>query len=141
MAISTYKTYLLVKSSSTYAKLVDIKNFPDLGSEPDMIDITTLSDGFRHYLLGIQDTGALNFDFNADSTSMATVNAACDGSTEKNFAVAFGSETVSGTGAADMVFYFKGVGKSFITGGGVNEAVNGRITIGLTSDIGTSEPA
>ena len=36
MAISTYKVFLMHKASSegTYTKLIDIKEFPDLGGEP-----------------------------------------------------------------------------------------------------------
>lgn len=36
--ISTYKTYLMYKATSAatqYTKLIDIKNFPDLGGEPE----------------------------------------------------------------------------------------------------------
>lgn len=35
MAISTYKTFLMYKASggSTYSKLIDIKDFPDLGGK------------------------------------------------------------------------------------------------------------
>ena len=31
MAISTYGIYLMHKTSTTYEKLIDIKDFPDLG--------------------------------------------------------------------------------------------------------------
>lgn len=35
MAISTFKTFLMhKKEASTYEKLVDITEFPDLGSDP-----------------------------------------------------------------------------------------------------------
>ena len=35
MAISTYKVFLMKKGDgSTYSKLVDIKDFPDLGGAP-----------------------------------------------------------------------------------------------------------
>ena len=46
MAISTYKVYLMHKASAAadYAKLVDIKSFPDLGGTPEMLETTTLSD-------------------------------------------------------------------------------------------------
>ena len=46
MAISTYKIFLMMMqdSGSTYAKLVDIKDFPDLGGAPEMLETTTLSD-------------------------------------------------------------------------------------------------
>lgn len=35
MAISSYKTYLMYKASDsgTYTKLIDIKDFPDLGGK------------------------------------------------------------------------------------------------------------
>ena len=47
MAISTYKVFLMKKKTTpeeTYEKLVDIKEFPDLGGEPEMLETTTLSD-------------------------------------------------------------------------------------------------
>lgn len=36
MAISTYKTFLMKKGDTgdTWSKLIDIKEFPDLGGEP-----------------------------------------------------------------------------------------------------------
>ena len=47
MAISTYKVFLMKKAASggTYSKVVDIKDFPDLGGAPEMLETTTLSDG------------------------------------------------------------------------------------------------
>ena len=46
MAISSYNVVLKTSTtaSGTYTKLVDIKDFPDLGSAPDTIEVTTLSD-------------------------------------------------------------------------------------------------
>lgn len=54
--ISTYKTYLMYKATSAatqYTKLIDIKSFPDLGGEPERIDVTTLSDKIRKYTPGV----------------------------------------------------------------------------------------
>lgn len=45
MAISTFKTFLMhKKEASTYEKLVDITEFPDLGSDPELLETTTTSD-------------------------------------------------------------------------------------------------
>ena len=33
MAISTYKVFLMKKTGTTYEKLVDIKDYPDLGGK------------------------------------------------------------------------------------------------------------
>ena len=54
--MTTYMTFLMHKASSsgTYSKLCDIITFPDMGGEPEMIDITTLSDKMERKELGIQ---------------------------------------------------------------------------------------
>ena len=36
MAISTYKIFLMQKNKETWEKLIDIKEFPDLGGAPEM---------------------------------------------------------------------------------------------------------
>ena len=63
-AISTYKTYLHYKSGDSYEKLIDIKDFPDLGGEPEMLETTTLSDKMQTYIPGIQSLDALTFTCN-----------------------------------------------------------------------------
>ena len=40
MAINTYKVFLMQKVESTYEKLIDIKDFPDLGGAPEMLETT-----------------------------------------------------------------------------------------------------
>ena len=65
--ISTYKTYLMYKSTTAateYSKLLDIKSFPDLGGEPERIDVTTLSDKVRKYTAGVQDISSFQFTAN-----------------------------------------------------------------------------
>ena len=66
MAISTYKVFLMHKASSeeTYKKLIDIKEFPDLGGEPEMLETTTLSDSMQTYIAGIQSMDGLSFSAN-----------------------------------------------------------------------------
>lgn len=50
--LSSYQTYLMTKSGNDWAKLIDIKEFPDLGGEAERLDITTLSDPMRLYIPG-----------------------------------------------------------------------------------------
>ena len=38
MATSSYKTFLMQKKENAYEKLVDIKDFPDLGGEPELLE-------------------------------------------------------------------------------------------------------
>ena len=56
MAINTYGTYLMHSTDgTTYTKLIDIKDYPDLIEPPDNLDATTLSDDMRVYIPGIKD--------------------------------------------------------------------------------------
>ena len=43
MATSSYKSFLMYKKSgATYEKLVDIKDYPDIGGSPETLETTTL---------------------------------------------------------------------------------------------------
>ena len=131
MAISTYKTFLMKKGSgSTYEKLVDIKNFPDLGGEPDKIETTTLSDGARTYIPGIEDTDNLSFDANYTKTGFTTLKELKG--TEQDLAIWFGGAesegTVSPTGS-DGKFEFKGYVDCYVKGGDVNSAVEMSVVV------------
>ena len=131
MAISTYKTFLMKKGSgSTYEKLVDIKNFPDLGGEPDKIETTTLSDGARTYIPGIEDTDNLSFDANYTKTDFTTLKALKG--TEQDLAIGFGGTesegTVTPTGS-DGKFEFKGYVDCYVKGGDVNSAVEMSVVV------------
>lgn len=138
MAISTYKTFLMYKASggSSYSKLIDIKDYPDLGGEPEMLDTTTLSDGARTYIPGIQSQEAMTFTANYTSADYATVKA-LEG-TEQDFAVWFGGTVSNGVATptgSDGKFAFKGKLVVFVSGGGVNEPVNMTISIAPSTEI------
>lgn len=132
MAISTYKVFLMHKSSSAsaYSKLVDIKNFPDLGGDPELLDTTTLSDKMKTSIAGIQSLEGLSFDCNYDKTDYAAL-AALVGKDE-DYAVWFGGTEASGVVTPDGSngkFSFKGQLSVYATGGGVNEVVGMKVTI------------
>lgn len=138
MAISTYKIFLMHKasSSSVWEKLIDIKEFPDLGGSPEMLETTTLSDRMQTYIPGIQSLDALEFNANYTLTDYQTLKA-MEG-TEKDFAVWFGGteagDTVTPTGS-DGKFKFKGQLSVFPVGGGVNEVVDMTITIAPSTPV------
>lgn len=138
MAISTYKIFLMKKGDSgdTYEKLIDIKDFPDLGGSPEMLETTTLSDKMQTYIPGIQSLDALEFTANytkADFTKLKALEG-----TECDFAVWFGGTESGGaltpTGE-DGKFEFKGQLSAFPVGGGVNEVVDMTITIAPSTPI------
>ena len=64
MAISTYKIFLMRKDTADWKKLIDIKEFPDLGGTPEMLETTTLTDRMQTYIPGIQSLDAMEFSAN-----------------------------------------------------------------------------
>ncbi len=137
MAISTYKVFLMKKGTGdVYEKLVDIKEFPDLGGSPEMLETTTLSDNMQTYIPGIQSLDALEFTANYTKADFTALKA-LDG-VENDYAVWFGGtgegSSLTPTGS-DGKFEFKGQLSVFPVGGGVNEVVDMTITIAPSTPI------
>lgn len=139
MAISTYKAFLMQGTGSgtlTYAKLIDIKEFPDLGGTPEMLETTTLSDSIQTYIPGIQSNEAMEFTTNYTKSDYETLKA-LEG-TENHFAVWFGGTESDGVATPDGShgkFAFDGYLSVHVNGGGVNEVVEMTITIAPSSAI------
>lgn len=142
MAISTYKIFLMQSADgkSTWEKLIDIKDFPDLGGTPEMLETTTLSDGMQTYIPGIQSLDALEFTANYNLEDYKKLKGMKG--TEKHLAVWFGGtesgDTVTPTGT-DGKFKFKGQLSVYPVGGGVNEVVDMKITIAPSTPITLDE--
>ena len=131
MATSSYKSFLMYKKSgATYEKLVDIKDYPDIGGSPETLETTTLSDGMQTYINGIQSSEAMEFTINYDSTTYDTIDALAD--TETDFAIWFGGTESAGvvtpTGSEGK-FEFKGYISIRVSGKGVNEVREAVISI------------
>ena len=131
MAISTYGIYLMESATGelggSYTKLVDIKDFPDLGGAPEMLETTTLSDSMQTYIEGIQSADALEFTANYTKADYETL-------LEKKgvlgyYAVYFGENGTNGK------FKFSGYLSVRVNGGGVNEVVGMTISIAPASAI------
>ena len=138
MAISTYKVFLMKKASAgeTYEKLVDIKEFPDLGGEPEMLETTTLSDNMQTYIAGIQSLDGLSFTANYDMTDFQKLKAQ-EGKTD-SYAVWFGGQERAGVVTPDGSngkFEFDGQLSVYPVGGGVNEVVDMNISIAPSTPI------
>ena len=132
MAISTYGISLMYKAEgNTYTKLIDIKDFPDLGGAPEMLETTTLSDNMQTYIPGIQSLDALEFTANYTLADYKKIKA-MEG-TDTAFAVWFGVEGAHGK------FEFNGQISAFPVGGGVNEVVGMTISIAPSTPITLAE--
>lgn len=147
MAISTYQVFLMVKDgvSETYSKLIDIKDFPDLGGAPETLETTTLSDNMTTSIPGIQSLEALEFTCNYEYSDYQTLKTRETEDREKEskddteYAVWFGGSVdpdgnLTETGDKGK-FSFKGKLAVHTTGGGVNEVVNMIVTIAPSTPI------
>ena len=142
MAVSTYKSFLMVKNANAWEKLVDIKSYPDLGGAPELLEATTLSDSMTVNILGIQTMDALEFECNytlADYTRLKEMEGE-----DKEFAVWLGGTDAAGvvtpTGD-DGKFKFGGQLSVYVNGGGVNEVRNMTVSIAATTVITMGEDA
>ena len=136
MGISTYKIFLMRKDTADWKKLIDIKEFPDLGGTPEMLETTTLTDRMQTYIPGIQSLDAMEFSANYTLTEYKKLKQ-LEGK-EEEYAVWIGGtesgEDVTPSGSEGK-FKFKGQLSVFPTGGGVNEVVGMTITIAPSTPI------
>lgn len=139
MAISTYKTFLMYKEhgeGGSYEKLIDIKEVPNLGGTPEMLETTTLSNGSQTFIPGIQTLESMDFTANYDKADFKKVKD-MEG-TEYDFAVWFGGTSggsVAVPDGSEGKFEFSGKLSVFTQGGGVNEVVSMTISIAPSTDI------
>lgn len=120
MAVSTATTTLkyttdLVTPFDTPAptKLVDIINYPDMGSTPSKLDTTDLSAStFKTSILGLQELPDLTFECNYDETAYNTISQL---NATYHFVLEFGTD------GADGAFSWNGQIRVYANGGGVDE--------------------
>lgn len=133
-ATSSYKSFLMIYSGTGYTKLCDITEYPDLGGAPELLDATTLSDGMRVYVPGIQDLEGLEFGTNYETATMTALEALKD--TEKSYAVWFGGTVSNGVATptgTEGKFSFTGKLTPWVEGHGVNEVRTIRMQIANSS--------
>lgn len=128
MAVSTQVTTLNYKSTEvgSFAKLVDITSYPDLGSAPSKLDTTDLSaTKFKTSILGLQEVPDLTFEANYDADDYDTISD-LEGD-ELFFQLVFGS--------ADGSFTWKGQVAVYTNGGGVDEVRKMTVVLSASTPI------
>lgn len=125
MAISTYlATLKWGTDAATVAKKVDIKDFPDLMGEPNMLETTTLSDGAQTFIPGIKSMDTMNFTFNYTKTDFEAVKA--DEGKPLHYELEFSD------GSA---FVWQGSHVATLPGKGVDEVIEAGIAIAPSSTV------
>lgn len=113
-AISTYGiTLKWGLSAANVAKKIDIKDYPDLGGEPELLETTTLSDPMQTFINGIQTSGAMPFTTNYTQDAFNDILA--DKNKSLYYELSFGLDGDGG------IFSWEGQHDAYVTGSGVNE--------------------
>lgn len=126
--ISTYGTVLKCgETVDTLEELVCIKEFPDLGGAPELLDTTTLCDAQETYINGIQSISALEFTANYTNEDFDKVMAKAE--KPMFYSLEFGKDGSQG------IFQWEGEHTAWVTGGGVNAVVDMTISIAPSTKI------
>jgi hypothetical protein len=128
MAVSTANTILSYSSDgTTFNKLVDITNYPDLGATPSKLDTTDLTaKKFKTSILGLQEIPDLTFEANYDKDAYALIDSLTDTYT---FKLEFGENGEDGT------FTWDGQVSVYAVGGGVDEVRKMTVTCSAETEI------
>ena len=122
MAISTQGVKLKWgETASNLRQVVDIKDFPDLGGAPEMLETTTLSDNIQTYIMGIQGSDMMEFTCNYTKADFEAVME--DANKELYYALEFGNNGSEG------VFEWQGQHTAWVVGAGVNAVTEFKIGI------------
>lgn len=125
--------YKATAEASTYTNLPGLKEVPDMGMEPEMVENTCLDDAAKKYEPGIGDYGDMEYTFkysNTEGSSYRLLKAI-----PKNTVVPFEEQFPDGT-----KFQFTGYVNIRVTGGGVNDPINFVLSIALQSDVTIVDP-
>lgn len=118
---------------TTFTNIPDLKELPDIGAEPELVDNTALSDSIKRNEQGIGDPGEMEFVFrynNSDAQSSYRIAKALSG--VKWFQVKLFDKTT---------YTFKGIPATRLSGGGVNDPVEFVMSLALQSDIDIADPS
>ena len=134
MAISSFQTYLMYSTDKTsWTNLCPIKQQPDLGSAPEPIEVTSLSDPARCSIPGIENTDQQPYQANYDHATYVTIKGMKG--TEYYFSRWLGATYSGGTytpSGSNGKFTGKGYVDVYVNGNGINDPVDMTVTITLT---------
>jgi hypothetical protein len=125
MAINTYGiTLKWGETADAVEKVVDIKDFPDMIGEAEMLETTTLSDAAVTNIPGIKSSDTLTFTCNYTKADFTAVNA------EANKPLHYALEFSDGS-----KFVWQGQHTCGLPGKGVNEVVEFTINIAASTPV------
>lgn len=125
MAINTFGVELhWGESAETVAKVIDIKDFPDLLGAPEQLETTTLSDAAQTFIGGIRQSSDLTFTYNYTKEDFTKVEA--DAGKALHYALIFSDGSK---------FTWEGQHSSGLPGKGVNEVIEAQVVCSASTAV------
>lgn len=125
MAINTFGVSLKWgESAEAVSKVVDIKDFPDMIGDPEMLETTTLSDAQVTNIPGIKSSDTLSFTCNYTKADFTAVNADAEKPLYYTLEFSDGSK-----------FSWQGQHTCGLPGKGVNEVIEFTINIAASTPV------
>ena len=125
MAINTYGVTLKWgESAEAVAKVVDVKDFPDMLGESEMLETTTLSDAQVTNIPGIRSSDTLTFTCNYSKADFSAVNDDAEKPLFYELSFSDGSK-----------FTWQGQHTCGLPGKGVNEVIEFTINIAASTPV------
>lgn len=146
---STIGSYLMKGTTSgnetTYAQLVRIKSYPDLGGAPNTIEVTDLTDRMQRFVMGVQASDALEFTCNYlpdKYQEIVTLSESELTNGPDKFAIWFGDSAQDTPTGSFGKFSFEGQISVYVNSGDVDAAREMTVTIvpstKITADVSGS---
>ena len=136
MAFSANQTKIFHRTGgTTFVEIPHLMEVPELGSTPEKIDVTTLSDTSKRYIPGIKDFGDLVFKFLYDNSTAGANYRVLKNMENAGLAVPFQIRYPDGT-----THTFEAVPAVAMDAGTINGALTFSATMMLQSDITVANP-
>ncbi|WP_410495015.1 phage tail tube protein [Cellulosilyticum sp. ST5] len=112
--------------SGTFTDIPDLQEVPEMGGDPEQIDVTTLKDTVKRSIPGVKDLGDLSFVFLYSKANYLELNEKLDSKTKYFWKVEFSD---------GLIMSFEAIPNLKLAGGGVNTALTYSINMSLQSEI------
>lgn len=125
---STINTVLKMgESAASLSKVCRIKSYPQLGGESENLETTDMEDIMQTFVLGVQQTGAMQFTINYEKETYDAVKALAR--KDMFYQLEFGEN------GADGIFSWKGQHSIFVNEGAVNGIREATISVTPSTEI------
>lgn len=127
--------YKETEAATSYTSLAGLKEVPEMGADPEKVDVTDLASKNKKYEYGIGDYGDLAYKFNYENGSASSSYRILRKLADEKKLIFFQQKYPDGT-----KFTFKAQCSVKLGGGGVNAAIEFTLTLALQSDIDVVDP-